>query len=352
MKNKQVKRYFDLFEARTSNRLFILIIGARGLGKSFAYKDIAIGDYLKRGWRFILIRRYMTELDTSFSTYLQDIQKKYPEHLFEARKDGELHTFYCDGEPMGYAISLSRVKDMKSIPGDTIFNIGFDEFLPEDGKYITRGGNPYYEVDMCLNIYDTVCRGYGQATKDNVRFYFLANATDINNPYFHEFKLTEKFARGANKVKTEFIYAELPNSNDYTIMTEKKNSKFGRFIAGTHYGGYALDNNFYNDSNEFIVGKLPGGAKHLFNIISGKDLYGVWYDNDTTYFYVTDKYDPKCKQNYALNNMAHKEGTELVEKIQNYPTMKLLRDAYNNGYVMFKDSNAKFVLLSFLGVKL
>lgn len=349
MHQKEVKRFFSLFEARTSNRIFILIIGGRGCGKSYESKRVEIDDFLTKGYQFILLRRYSTELDLTFDAYFNDISKQYPDHEF-ACEGGKIRTFYIDGKVAGYAISICQIKAIKSVSPDDIYNIVFDEFLPEDGQYIKRGGNPYFEVDQCFNLYQTIARRQGQAYKPGVRFYFLSNATDINNPYFKALNLAEQFARGSRKVKTGQIYAELLDSNDYGSIKEIRESQFGQLIAGTRYGRYALDNEFFNESKEFIKGKLPSGAKHLFNIRYMDVYYGVWADNSMGIFYFTDKHDPKCKHNYALTNIDHTINTALIEQAKTLPQIKTIKEAYNNGYMYFKDQNCKFILLTFLGI--
>lgn len=346
----QKKKFYDLFKARTSNRIWILAIGGRGIGKSFSLKDVFFSDFINKGYQFILIRRYATELDLSFEEYFNDLLKKYPGHEVKA-EGGKIRTYYIDNKVAGYALSLREIKYIKSISLDDVYNLGFEEFLPEDGVYLKLNGNPYYEVHQCFNLYQTVSRGYGKAFKKGVRFYFIANATDYNNPYFQELGLTEKFERGATCVKTESIYAELIDSNDYEAIDEIKESQFGKLIQGTRYAEYAIGNKFYNNSDNFIKGNLPGGAKHLFNIKYIEDVYGVWCDNTTGIFYITDKYDPKCKTNYALTNEAHNINTVLIEKNKNTGQIKLLREAYNMGYVMFKNSLCKYILLTFLGIK-
>lgn len=355
-KPKTKKKFYDLFRARTSNRIFIFAIGGRGLGKSFSLKDVFFSDYIKSGKQFILIRRYSTELDLTFDQYFNDLNKKYPEHEIKAQTINNKRCFLVDGKIAGYALSICEFKSIKSISLDDIYNIGFEEFLPEDGMYIRRNGNYYFEVDQCMNLYQTVARGYGKAFKNGVRFYFIANNTDVNNPYFRALQIDELMDRiknenGAGIVKTPSIYAEYIDSNDYEAIDEIANSQFGQMIKGTRYGNYALSNTAYNESKEFIKGELPGGAKHLFNIKYLDDIYGVWFDNCSGFYYMVDKYDPKCKVNYALTNESHTINTVLIEKNKNTGTIKLLKDAYNNGYVLFKNQLTKFVLLTFLGIK-
>lgn len=343
------KRFYDLFKARTSNRIFILIIGGRGLGKSFSLKDVFVRDFLNEGKQFIYIRRYATELDITFENYFNDISKKYPDHKFEA-VGGKIRMFLIDGEIAGYACSVTEFKYFKSIDLSNVYNLGFDEFLPDDGRYIRRAGNQYFEVDQCFSFYQTVARGFNTPFRAGVRFYFIANAVDFNNPYFQALKIDDLFNRGAKTVKTKSIFAELVNSADYGVIDELKNSQMGDLFGGTRYGDYAFENKFYNDSDNFIVGALPGGVKHLFNILYCDDKYGVWFDNNQGTFYVTEKVDPSSPHNYALTNEAHNVNTVLVEKTKNQPQMKILRDAYNNGFVFFSNTMAKYVLLTFLGL--
>lgn len=347
--------YYNLFKARTSNRPYILIVGGRGIGKSCSGKDCLISDFLTRGWQFIYVRRFGTELDISFDTYLDDAIKLHPGHEVKA-KGGKIRTYWIDGLLAGYAFSINDFGYVKSITPDPIYNILFDEFIPENGLYIKHNGNASWEVDQCRGLYQTVSRGFGMPFKPGVRFYFMSNAVDFNNPYFKEFGISEHFNRLAPGTKSatfllEDVYAELVDKDAYAATDIIKESKWYKGMKDSRYAKYAVDNEFYNDSKEFISGKLPSGAKHLYNILAGKDTYGVWIDNSSGLFYVSNKYDPACKINYALSNEAHKINTELIEKNKNVPSIKMLREAYNNGFVLFKNGDTKQVLLDFLGVK-
>lgn len=54
--------YWDINKSLSYNALFNFIIGARGVGKSYGAKKLAIQNFLKKGKQFVYVRRYKEEL--------------------------------------------------------------------------------------------------------------------------------------------------------------------------------------------------------------------------------------------------------------------------------------------------
>ena len=57
----------------------------------------------------------------------------------------------------------------------------------------------------------------------------------------------------------------------------KRNTKFGKLVAGTSFEDYAINNKCINDSKVFIE-KKQGSAKFSFSFTYNNETYGVWYD--------------------------------------------------------------------------
>ena len=79
--------YYDLHNLLTRNAPWNFIIGARGLGKTFAAKRYGIREYLKHNHEFIYLRRTDVEQKRK-ETFFKDIQNFFPEYEFriKARK--------------------------------------------------------------------------------------------------------------------------------------------------------------------------------------------------------------------------------------------------------------------------
>ena len=54
--------YWDIGKPLSYNALFNFIVGARGTGKTYGFKQWAIKDFLKTGAQFVYVRRYKQEM--------------------------------------------------------------------------------------------------------------------------------------------------------------------------------------------------------------------------------------------------------------------------------------------------
>ena len=129
--------YYNFDKVFSYNALINLVVGGRGIGKSFNSKLAVIKRFLKTGEQFVYVRRYKTELDSAVPTFFQSIQAKgyFEDHVFKVRKSKMLTEFYCDGEICGYAIALSTSNVLKSAEFPNVKTIIFDEYPIEDTRH-------------------------------------------------------------------------------------------------------------------------------------------------------------------------------------------------------------------------
>lgn len=167
--------YWDINKSLSYNALFNFIIGARGVGKSYGAKKLAIQNFLKKGKQFVYVRRYKEELK-KINKFFDDIKGEFPEHEFKVSPPN----FIIDNKIAGTAIPLSTAKIEKSTPYPNVTFIIFDEFI------LDKGYHHYLpdEVTNFLELYSTVSRSR------DVIVYFLSNALSITNPYFIYFNLS------------------------------------------------------------------------------------------------------------------------------------------------------------------
>ncbi len=184
--------YYNPNKMLSYNRILNFIIGARGIGKSFAMKEYPIKRFLKSGEQFIYVRRYKGELK-KVKNYFNDVMVKFPKHQFKVKG----REFYIDGKLAGWAIPLSMWQSEKSNAYPNVGTIIFDEFIREkdNSGYIPN------EVEALLNLMDTVFRN-----RDNVRCVCLSNAVSIVNPYFLYFDLVPNINKRFNAYKDILIH--------------------------------------------------------------------------------------------------------------------------------------------------
>jgi hypothetical protein len=298
------------------NRILNFIIGARGIGKSFAMKEFPIKRFLKYGEQFIYVRRYKPELK-KVTNYFNDIMQKFPEHQFKV-KGREL---YCDGKLMGWAIPLSTWQSEKSNAYPNVSTIIFDEFIREkdNSGYIPN------EVEALLNLMDTVFRN-----RDNVRCVCLSNSVSVVNPYFLYFGIIPNINKRFNAYQN--VLVEIPDSKDFS--DERRKTKFGQLIDGTEYGGMSLDNQFVNDSQVFIE-KRSKESKFVFSIVYNGMTMGIWVDLVAGLLFLSNDHDPSSKNVFALSTEDLNENVMFMKAWKNNYYLRKLVNAFMNGYLRF-----------------
>ena len=322
-----------------SDALIYFVLGERGVGKSFNSKLAVLKKFIKTGEQFMYIRRYKTELDTALATFWNDLQANgyFDDLKLEVKKSKMLTTFTCDGEVCGYAVPLSTANILKSTPFPNVSTIIFDEFLLDSGgtyRYLK------HEVTMFLDLIETVGR-----LRDNLKVILLGNnIAPHSSPYFAYWNL-ELPENGA----------EFRTFKDGTIVVNyirnlayreaKKKSKFGKLIADSDYGRYAIDNVALRENNSFIE-KRP--AKSTFEsvlIVNGTSI-GVW-NGRNGYLYLSEKFDPNCSFKFVFDYNDHTEGT-IFENARNNLWLHLVIKAYKQGYLKFENQRIKGTAISLL----
>ncbi len=310
--------YWDIGKLLTYNRLFNFVVGARGCGKTYAFKRWAIKDFLKSGNQFVYIRRYRSEFE-GIKNFFDDICKEFNEHEFEVEGD----CFLIDKKIAGYSIPLSTAYKQKSTPYPNVNKICFDEFI--------ISGNNHYLKNECVQffeLYSTIAR-----TRD-VRAIFLSNAMSIYNPYFVYFDI-ELDKKGFYKFGKEILveYIESEEFKNFVMDT-----KFYTLLEHSEYMSYALDNDFAFDKSYFIS-KKTGTCRHVFNILIDGKTIGVWNDPKTTLSYLSWDYDKSCDINFCVFDADHNPNSKLLDKGNMIKTY--LIPHYKRGGVRFESDLLK-----------
>lgn len=308
--------YYNPNKMLSYNRILNFIIGARGIGKSFAMKEYPIKRFIKHGEQFIYLRRYKSELK-KVKNYFADVSAKFPDHKFEVKG----WEFYIDKKLAGWAIPLSIWQSEKSNAYPNVTTIVYDEFIREKDK----SGYLPNEVDALLNLMDTVFR-----TRENVRCICLSNAVSVVNPYFLYFDLVPNIKKRYNAYNS--IVVEIPDSTDFSV--ERRKTKFGSLIDGTEYGDMSLDNEFVNDSEVFIE-KRSKESKFSFSVIYKGMPLGVWVDVEETVMYLSHDYDPSSKLVFALSADDLNEKNLLITGWRQNYYLKKMVSAFTNGLLRF-----------------
>ena len=311
--------FYDFGKVLSYNATMNMIMGARGVGKTYGAKTIVMNNYAKRGEEFIYLRRYRSELK-SVSNFFADIAHEFPEyewrvvgHEAHCRPTGEEKWKTC-----GYFIPLSTSQANKSTAYPKVTNIIFDEFIIEKGSihYLPD------EVKRLYDFYSTVDRW-----QDRTRVIMLSNAISITNPYFIEYDIepTKEIVRRGNG----FIVAHFVDSAAFAERIRR--TKFGSFISkyAGEYADYSISNDFADAHDEYLTRKWPE-AKIYCTLRTRKGAFSIWKHGFQ--WYCQRKLPAKSPLRLAYD-VQHREGEALA--LRSDPLMSMLRTAYRQGVMYF-----------------
>lgn len=328
--------YYNFDKLFSYNALINIVIGERGVGKSFNAKVAVLKNFLKTGEQFIYLRRYKTELDSALVTFWDDLQANgyFEDNVLKVKKSKMLTTFTCDGEICGYAVPLSTANILKSTAFPKVKTIIFDEFILD----VASGTYKYMknEPQMLLDVMETVFRlrdGRVLMLGNYINFFGCPYVAyfDLDLPYNSEFRTFKDGAIVVNYIKNQ------------AYRDAKNQSRFGKLIEGTVYGDYAINNQSLRENTVFI-GKRPANSKFYVHLIVNGSHYGVWSGIDG-YLYISEKYDPSASQKYACDFDDHTEQTIFLNMRENW-YLKYCLKAYKQGWLKFENQKIKSDIIS------
>lgn len=333
--------HYNPNELLSKQRVLNFVLGARGLGKTYAYKKYATQRFINHGEQFIYVRRYKSDLKATIFTFFNDVKEEFPDAKLEVKNN----RFYINGEIAGYAMTLASFNSLKASSYPLVTLMIYDEFLIEDGsaqRYMTN------EPRALLNVMDTVARN-----RVNFRCVCLSNAVSMVNPYFIYFD--KKFKSRQPDPEKKFnvyddIIVEFPDSVDFSA--DRKSTPYGRLIDGLEYGDFSLNNVFVNDTATFIE-KRTSTSYFVFNIVYNGLWIGFWADNGEGLLYASKQIDPYGKT-YSLQTKDHKPNMLLIDSWRNNRHLKMMIKSIKKGYLRFDNQQIKqtcFDLFKVIGIK-
>ena len=260
MKGVDDLHYYDYDRILSYNIPVNVLIGERGVGKSFGAKKYVIKQFLKNKSQFLYLRRYENELKSVFEKdkhlqkdFFSDVKQEFKEHQFEAKH----RKFFIDGQCFGIAKRLTEAQDLKSGSYEFIKTIIIDEYPIEKNKR-------YYLPDegmILMGLFDSILRN-----RSDVKIFILCNAVESleYSPLFSFFGLTLPYNNDIKLFKENTILLQYMNNEEF--RKERQNTLVGKLAKGTLYEDYALKNKILDKNKDFIC-KKSGSAKFSFAFI-------------------------------------------------------------------------------------
>lgn len=330
--------FYSYDKVLSYNAFLNILIGERGVGKTYGAKKYVINRFLKKNKQFVYIRRYETDLiesvgSSSDNKFFEQIKNEFPDHKFEIHKTKKVRKLIIDKKVCGYALPLSSADSLKSSTYENVDTIIYDEFMLKEGSTQHYLRN---EPEVILDLIETVAR------LRDVKIFLLGNAISSTAPIMSYFDLSLPYNSDIKLFKDGLILVNYIKNKAYREY--KKQTNFGKLIEGTRYSKYAIDNEFLTDSKSFI--KKKGESKFYFIFTLNNRDYGVWRDKDDV-MYISEDIDPNCPLKFAINIDDHDETTLLLKSRTN-PYFVSIINHYRCAMLCFENQAIKNYIMETL----
>ena len=283
------------------NSLINVIVGGRGIGKTFSAKKWLIAKALSQeNQQFLFIKRYKEDAHTSAQGFFDKIKAQFPNVSEFRARAGLFEVRYEETSPwitIGFYTSLSSFNSKKG--NDMYANVStlfFDEFLIEKGA-------THYLPDEPMKLYnlaDSIFRD------KKWRIIMAANSISIINPYFDFWQINPNATTRFQTFRNNTIVVEFPPNK----AKHYSDPQLHDLISGTAYEDFAVNNEF-SDNNDLFIEPQSGTFYYKFNF-EGK-IYGVWRNGD--HFLISEKYNPSG-ETYVFNYEDQNEGDTGMKRVQ------------------------------------
>lgn len=333
-----------------------MIIGARGLGKTYGVRKYMIEDYLKNGYCFVEVTRFREENNDVAANYFSRVVQDniFPDYDFRTtnkiaeirkKKTGKKENQW---KTIGYFIPLSLQQQKKKSTYVNVRNICMDEIIIDnDDRYHTYLKN---EFEQLAKLVDTVTRERADDTGlRKPRVFLLGNACDAFNPYFRHYDVPLEPEHGLQWLGGKTCLLDYVRDDEYAEQ-KTKNTVAGRMLKNND--DVTSKNNFARHNTDFIE-KTHGHAKLTYVFRWLQNEYGVCVDLRCGYVFVSSKYDSGARVPYfaitrednKLNYLTANMAKDLIRNLTSYYALGYLR------YDTVETQHAVSEMLKNFGVK-
>lgn len=292
-----------------------MVVGARGLGKTYGLRKACIDEFLKKGLRFVEVSRFKSEQKQVSKGYFARVSQEFPGMEFEVRGS---EGFVWRGkttekgkkvwEKLCFFVSLTELQTAKKRTFDKVHRIIFDEAVidAQDRFHRYLSG----EWELLANLIDSVSRERAES-EIKPQLFLLGNAVDLANPFFQKIGLMEAPKVGYHWFMKKLFLLVVPEAKAYSEAKETQ-TLAGRMLAGTA-AGQAANWNSFSTEFEGVIAKKPSSARFEVGLLWKDQKFGLWFDDQEGRYYINDKI-PRGGKTLALSIGQVAVNSPLVQK--------------------------------------
>lgn len=273
------KGYLNMGEVIASPCPFIIVIGARGCGKTYG----SLKYVMENDVRFMYMRRTKTIMDIitdkRFSPFKKLNEDLHRDIQPEVSKGYGLYIDKDTDQMIGYAAALSTIANLRGFDGSDIEILFYDEFIPEPTEVVR-----FNEFSAFVNAYETINRNRELTGAPPLKAVLMSNSDLLYSTIVTGFGIADdlvKMQEEGIEVMEHSPDVLLVRPNNPVFHAEKAKTALYRVTAGSEFSEMALNNQFTVEDRSRIR-EMP---IREYNIVcSYKDICiykhksnGTWY---------------------------------------------------------------------------
>lgn len=331
-----------------------IVIGQRGVGKTFGKVKDALRNFVDSGGRFVYVvetledvkvlsqnkgERFFASLKEFYENGESKRSKRYYEALFSGCvDDGETDlvdddnnkirggTIRIGDETCGYIIAINSYGQLKKNNFVNIDYIIIDEFIPE-------------EIDIThlkiarkiASVVQTVAR------RQNVKIYMMGNSIRLDDLLLVKLGCANMKLGEVRKIKDKYgllAVCEYINPNDYKEYTKASAGSVAGRLA-TLLGEDNLDKNVFKDAIDpsLLIGDKPKRSHLLFCLHGEAGSVRIHATQDWVNYYVLSDYGRNQGQRYTFERAYESNVVHYRPEWQD-----VLMHKYSKGEIKFESS--------------
>lgn len=322
---------------------YIVCSKARGPGKTYSISRELIENYFNNGEKFILLTRNMGDLGNIaagvLNGYLQDKHKDMSVYEKIQMKGVFSRIFITKGtgdtqetSEIGYVIPIRAADQIKKI--SSLFydatSFFFDEFQPMSGTYLKD------EVSLLYNIYKSIARGKGSATR-YMPIILGSNTINLDNPYFRALQLCNKIQSNTRFYKGHGVVFE---KCEVEGLEEQHASQPIDRALSSHIK-QNLSNDWLNDDNSLVCKPSSWGHSiYICTLVYNNERLGVHEYPGFGMTYISRNVDKTCKYVYNICNENHLN----IPLLKSVTLLEQIRKRLFSGQVRVSDNGIQNIL--------
>lgn len=270
-------KWFDIADYEKDLKAVSIIIGGRGIGKTYSALDYLIRNKI----RFMYMRNTRTQIAESATDFGNPFKrlnkdKGYDIHIYPEKEHFNIIDQANDNMNIGYACPLSIFENYRGADLSDVDVVLFDEFI-ENRSLL------FDQFKTFVNMRETVGRNRELLGEEPLYCLMLSNSQSLNNPILVGYNLIptiEGMIRsGQQKSKKKDLLILLPESE---ISELKKNTSTYSGLQGTKIYKENLENKFANDS---FYGVQKRNIKEFKPLLQIDDMF-LYQHKSSGKFYV------------------------------------------------------------------